>query len=291
MRFKLALKVCFWDMLNIRDDYRDTCVKLEIPMRKDLITTWLSSLCIMLAPIAPHWTDFVWREHLKQPDGIKSVHQAHWPQLGEPDESLLAAGYWLNGQLHQWRVAVEKDLLRRVVGGKAKTGMLSSELQAKVSAAAQKTELKLYVAPGYAPWQEYVLNFLQQHFDPSTNSFPRTITKDMAANFAKGEGAAMLESMNFANAAGRKRFLNKTVMPFVGTKMRAAQAQGPDALSTELPFNEIDLLRNNLDYVTKSVGVAKITVVDAFSPEVSDDPNASRALVGAPAYALVVEDE
>jgi isoleucyl-tRNA synthetase len=42
----------------------------------------------VIAPLAPFLADHLWRNLV--PDGPESVHLAGWPELGEPDEALLA---------------------------------------------------------------------------------------------------------------------------------------------------------------------------------------------------------
>ncbi|KAI1501683.1 hypothetical protein F5X99DRAFT_408909 [Biscogniauxia marginata] len=54
---KLALKSCFYDLINAEDLYRVACAAASIPSNKELVSRYIKLQALSLAPIAPHWAD------------------------------------------------------------------------------------------------------------------------------------------------------------------------------------------------------------------------------------------
>lgn len=267
-------------MLNAKDEYKDACEKLEIPLHQDVVKEWMESLCVMVSPIIPHWTDYMWRFVLECPKQVRSVHQAVWPEAGEPDPYILQTGTWLRDRLHSFRVQIEKEISRRF-GVKSRNKDASGEMQAAVWDKAATMTGNLYVAPRFADWQIEALNFLKQYYDPATNTVEKTALKELAKHFSGEAGEHIRESMGFKEKKQWKSFVSKSIMGFVGEKVNKEVPQrGEAALSTEMPFDEIKLLEDNIDYVKKGLGVQAIQVFDAY--EHASNPRAARALPGAP---------
>eukprot|EP01138_Halocafeteria_seosinensis_P009641 gb/GECG01009852.1/.p1 GENE.gb/GECG01009852.1/~~gb/GECG01009852.1/.p1 ORF type:complete len:1126 (+),score=150.26 gb/GECG01009852.1/:1-3378(+) len=292
MKFKQALKFCFWDMLNAKDEYRDACEKLEVQPHQDLLREWMESLCVMLSPICPHWTDYMWRFVLDCPRGVKTVHHAVWPEVNAPDAHILQTGSWIRDSLHVWRVQIEKEMLRKL-GAKSKnknTELSSGEMQAAVWEKAAKMHANLYVAPRFADWQIEALQFLSNHYDPETNSVDSKILPELAKHFTGEAGEHIRQTMGYKDKKAWKNFVSKTIMAFVGSKVnKELPERGREALSTEMPFDEIALLKENIDYVTKGLGVEHVNVLDAY--EATGNARAGRALPGSPVLELFDPNE
>lgn len=86
--YKLALKAAYFDFTSARDFYREACAGAEIKMHKDLIFRYFELQALVLAVIAPHWSDYVWREILNKPHSIQS---ARFPDILPVDAGLTAA--------------------------------------------------------------------------------------------------------------------------------------------------------------------------------------------------------
>lgn len=61
--YKNALKTGLFDFQNARSWYRDVTGG---DMHKDLVLQFIEAQALMLAPIAPHWSDHLWREVLQR---------------------------------------------------------------------------------------------------------------------------------------------------------------------------------------------------------------------------------
>lgn len=64
--FKLALKSGLYDFTSARDSYREMAIAAGVGMHKDVILRYIELQALMLAPIAPHWAEYVWLEVLKK---------------------------------------------------------------------------------------------------------------------------------------------------------------------------------------------------------------------------------
>lgn len=82
MKFRAALRTGFWSLLAARDNYR----LLEKRMHRTLVERFIGVHTILLAPICPHWCEYVWTRLLRN-DG--SVRHASWPTPGQIEEDLL----------------------------------------------------------------------------------------------------------------------------------------------------------------------------------------------------------
>src|SRR5277367_3276304 len=61
--YKSALKTGLFDYQNARNWYRDVTGG---DMHRDLVLRFIETQTLLLAPIAPHWSEYIWREVLKK---------------------------------------------------------------------------------------------------------------------------------------------------------------------------------------------------------------------------------
>lgn len=61
--YKSALKTGLFDFQNARGWYRDVTGG---DMHRDLVLRFIKTQALMLAPIAPHWSEYIWQEVLKE---------------------------------------------------------------------------------------------------------------------------------------------------------------------------------------------------------------------------------
>lgn len=64
--FKLALKCALYDLVNARDVYREATSSAGIGMHHDVIQRYAEMQALIIAPIAPHWAEYVWLDILKK---------------------------------------------------------------------------------------------------------------------------------------------------------------------------------------------------------------------------------
>lgn len=64
--FKLALKSGLYDFTAARDTYREAATAAGVGMHRDTILRYIELQALMLAPITPHWAEYVWLEVLNK---------------------------------------------------------------------------------------------------------------------------------------------------------------------------------------------------------------------------------
>ena len=64
--FKLALKSGLYDFTSARDSYREAAIAAGVGMHKVVVHRYIELQALMLAPIAPHWSEYIWLEVLKK---------------------------------------------------------------------------------------------------------------------------------------------------------------------------------------------------------------------------------
>jgi leucyl-tRNA synthetase len=61
--YKSALKTGLFDYQNARNWYRDVTGG---DMHQDLVLRFIETQALLIAPIAPHWSEYIWRDVLKK---------------------------------------------------------------------------------------------------------------------------------------------------------------------------------------------------------------------------------
>lgn len=64
--FKLALKSGLYDLVSARDFYREATTTAGIGMHRDVVLRYIELQALMMAVIAPHWSEHIWLEILKK---------------------------------------------------------------------------------------------------------------------------------------------------------------------------------------------------------------------------------
>lgn len=77
--FKLALKSSLYDLTGVRDVYREATTAAGVGMHRDMILRYIELQALLMAPIAPHWAEYLWLEVLKKVS--TPLHQ--YPGQGE----------------------------------------------------------------------------------------------------------------------------------------------------------------------------------------------------------------
>lgn len=62
----MALKSALYDFTSARDFYREVATGAGVGMHRDLVLRYIEIQALLLAPIAPHWSEHVWLEVLKK---------------------------------------------------------------------------------------------------------------------------------------------------------------------------------------------------------------------------------
>lgn len=154
--YKGALKTGLFDLQSSRDYYRDSCATSGVSMHKDLVKRYIEVQALLLAPIAPHFCDYLWREVL----GHKStVQNASFPKITQPiDRSLSASLEYLRDTQRSIREVEGANLKKK----KGKGPVFDPKKPSK---------LTLYVAESFPEWQEGYIDLVRDSFQNMSLDF------------------------------------------------------------------------------------------------------------------------
>lgn len=99
----------------------------------------------------------------------------------------------------------------------------------------------IFVAERYGGWQEECMKILQSKYHSSTHSFS-----------PDSKILATLKSSAIGQQSDFKQ-IQKQCMPFIKFKKDETLAVGEHALDLKLPFGEMEVLKENLDFITSQL--------------------------------------
>lgn len=164
--YKAALKSGLFDLQIARDYYRDVTNSLGLRMHKDLVKRYIEVQGLLLAPIAPHFAEYVWRDVLGH---TTTVHDAEFPVPDAPvDQSVLDAINYVRDVSRAIREA-EGQLLKKKKKGQA------------FDAKAPST-LTIYLAAAFPEWQDAYIELVRDalesaDFTDMTGAFKQKVSK------------------------------------------------------------------------------------------------------------------
>eukprot|EP00038_Savillea_parva_P023260 m.40180 g.40180 ORF g.40180 m.40180 type:complete len:1085 (-) comp5929_c0_seq1:1678-4932(-) len=251
MNFRDALKVAFFELQGARDDYREMMKLTGEGMHRDVIMHYIEVQYLLIAPICPHICEHVWK--LLGKEGTMMTN-GRWPEAGEVDVPLHKAFVYVGKMAHTFRLRInaaknKKSKGKGGKGGKGKKGGGGGG-GGDAPAAAPPTEIAkvvVYVASEYPEWQRVVLAKLDELFDPTIGT--KGTFADNRTVLGELKGNATLKSVM------------KKVMPFVQFVRDQVEIQGRDALSQVLPFDELEVMKTNAEYLKQTLELETIEVL------------------------------
>ncbi|KAJ9299758.1 hypothetical protein DTO271G3_2642 [Paecilomyces variotii] len=225
--FKLALKSGLYDFVSARDSYREATTSAGVGMHRDLVLRYVELQALLLAPIAPHWAEYIWLEILKKPE---TIHKAVFPDVPEPSPSLSAASTYVRSTSSAITSA-EAGFAKKLSKGKGST-----------FDPRKPKKLTIYAAKKYPSWQEKYIDLVREAFDAVHLSIN---DKELNPKVAK------LGEM-------------KKAMPFVQTlKRRLIQAkEAPEIVfERKLPFDEFAVLQEMAGSIKKTIGCKELEII------------------------------
>ncbi|KAJ2979526.1 hypothetical protein NUW58_g7179 [Xylaria curta] len=204
--FKLALKSGFYDFIASRDWYRDITKSVGISMHRDLVVRYIELQALLLTPIAPHFSEYLYRDVLKHQD---SVHNALYPEA-PPADAVLSAVFSYVRSVTSNITAAEGNQIKKLAKGK------TTSYDPK-----EPKRLAISVATSYPAWQDKCIDLLAQQYESTGVIDVKELTKQID-----------------------KKDMKK-VMPFVQhlKKRLDSGEKAEDIFSRRLPFDEAETLK------------------------------------------------
>lgn len=224
--YKAALKTGLFDYQYSRDFYREISLSSDVGLHKDLVFKYIETQILLLSPIAPHFSDYVYREIL----GNKgSIHNAKWPIPEAAVSKELSAALTYTRTLQRTIRESEGLALKKKKGGKSDVDKDTDCL------------LTIYISSSFPEWQD-------KYVKVAKNLFEEGKLDDMKLVKEQIDGKDM-----------------KRAMPFINELKKQLTAEKPEEVfNRELLFDEIDVVRQAIDSIKKaptSINVSKVEVV------------------------------
>lgn len=258
--FKLALKSGLYELSSARDFYRSSAEAAGLMMHRDLVFRYIELQTLLLAVIAPHWSEYIWLEVLKKPSTIRNEL---FPEAPVPIASYTAAREYVRAISSNITSAEAAQQKKKAKG---KDIGFDPKLPKK---------LTIFAADKFPTWQEKYISLVSECYDSSTTTFDdKTLTPKIAK----------LGEM-------------KKAMPFVqGLKKRLMAGENPETVfSRKLAFDEVSTLKDMVAGLKKAAGLKEVEIVRVeeggkvgrtVSGEVKEGlpPQAENAVPGIPTF-------
>ncbi|WPK27300.1 hypothetical protein PUMCH_004681 [Australozyma saopauloensis] len=219
--YKTALKTGLFDFQTARDYYRDSVAT----MHKDLVFKYIEMQALLLAPIAPHFAEYLYKEVLGN-EG--SIQNAKFPRASKPvSQGLLDSLEYV------------KELSRAVRDAE---GVVLKSKKGKAEVDSTKpTSLTLLVATSFPEWQDQYIELVRELFESLSLTDNKVIKERV--------GKDMKRAMPFIN------FL----------KQRLVKEDPKIVFNRKLTFNEGELLAQVLDIIQRSTTTIKVEKVNVIT--------------------------
>lgn len=224
--YKLALKAGLYELTSARDFYREACAAAGIKLHRDLALRYIEVQALLLAVVAPHWSEYIWLEVLKNKG---TIHNARFPEIKEVVASLSA----------------KRDYVRNTA-----SNVNSAEgLQLKKKAKGKETsfdpkkpkQLTIFVTDKFPAWQAKYIDLLKEMWNVEAKT-----VNDKELNGKIGKMGEM-----------------KKAMPFVQNLKRRLQAGEPASvvLEQKLAFNEKETLLQMVPGLKRTSGLVACHII------------------------------
>lgn len=242
--YKAALKSALYDFTSARDFYRESCIASSTPMHTGLVRRYIELQALLLTPIAPHWSDYIYQELLQHPSTIQN---ALWPSVPDAEASLTEAWEYVRATASAITSA-EAAQQKRKDKGKA------TSFDPK-----KPKKLTIFYAAAYPAWQDAYIEIVRQNFDSTLLSINEK---------------SLNESVKERGGKETKR-----AMPFVQSLRKRLLAGEPQTVVFErkLPFDEEEVLKYMLPGLKKTTGCKAVEVVKV---EGEDEQRFGTVIVG-----------
>lgn len=225
--YKAALKYGLFDYQTARDYYRDATSHGE-GMHKDLVLKYIETQALMLAPVAPHIAEYMYRELLGKDE---SVQNTAFPRALKPVSKLIS------------------DALEYVRGlGKSIREAESAGLKAKKGKAAEvdaskPVKITLYVSLTFPEWQDSYIDLVRELY----------------------EAQSLDDNKQIKTKVGKDM---KRAMPFIMFLKERLVKESPEVVfNRKLTFDELDTIKSTLELIQRAPYKLKVELVEVISFE------------------------
>ncbi|KAL3479485.1 hypothetical protein BJX99DRAFT_71513 [Aspergillus californicus] len=225
--FKLALKSSLYDLTGARDAYRDAATSAGCGMHRDVVLRYIELQALLMSPIAPHWSEYIWLELLNKPE---TIHRSQFPEVPEPQPELSAANNYVRSSFSSI-MSAEASFVKKLQKGK------SASFDPR-----KPKKITIYAAKKFPSWQEKYIDLVRDAFDAMTLSID-----DKGLNAKVGKLGEMKKAMPFVQGLKKRLVVSKEAPEIV--------------FDRKLPFDEFAVLEQMTINLKKTSGAQEIEVI------------------------------
>ncbi len=276
MKYKDVLKYAFYEMINSKDEYilfnGDDYNKLN----PTLMVRFLKTFFVMIEPIIPHWTEYMYRTYLNpifekfkfDKYKITFLSKATFPVISNPiDKKLFFYNRYINKVVESVRDLVNKK--DKKGGKKGKNQKEEKKEEPK------EVKVSILFAKEYTPNQKKVFEILRkQKYDDFNKIVDEEEDKKKGPKYKQ-------EIMEYMKGKDNKE--RSAMLEFASFTQKEIESYGMDALKEEMLFNEEEALKTNLETIKSLTKVNNIEIVeyqDSLKPKTAREP----AMPGKPLF-------
>ncbi|XP_065833343.1 leucine--tRNA ligase, cytoplasmic-like isoform X1 [Oscarella lobularis] len=204
-------------------------------MHQKLVFLFIEIQALLLAPISPHICEHMWS--LLGKEG--NIVTAPWPAANPVDEVLLKSFDFVLDCAYTLRHRIRT-------------------LTEKKKGSERPRYADLYIAESYPPWQKAILTCLQEAYNDTTKTF--LDNKEIVAKLR--------------NYPDVKKFMKKA-MPFAQLVKGNVAEKGIHAMDLTTPFDQKEVLKENLTYLEKSLDLIGVRLLPASQGDLQAQEEAS----------------
>jgi len=225
MCYRDGIHRCWFDMIIARDFYRDWSKHCNMPFHVDVITRFVHALCVMMAPITPHWSEKIWGAIAPFEGKSSTVCDAKWPVWQPYDRSLRKQYMFFRKTLKSMHLNLSKT---KLVKG-------------------QPIHAYLYYATHYDAQKIEVLEWLQTQYNADANTFPEDL---------------LMRMKTWCEEEPERKKATKLVMQFGAFMKGEALERGADALATTMAYDQGGIMEENRSFVANSLEVSDLQFIN-----------------------------
>ncbi|KAF2727071.1 leucyl-tRNA synthetase [Polyplosphaeria fusca] len=251
MLYKSALKSGFYEFTSSRDFYREATKASGVGLHHDVARQYIEYQALLLAPIAPHWSEYIWLEVLKKPG---TVQNALFPTVPTPNTGLIAARAYVRSTISSITSA-EGAQQKKLAKNKATKYDLN-----------EPKRITVFPATSFPAWQD-------QYMDLIHESFSELKIVDVPAISKKLDKKEM-----------------KRAMPFIQNIKKRLEKDGESesaVFDRKLPFDELEVLNEMVPAIKQAVRKCGEVVIVPVTPGKLQEglpPHADSAVPGHPTF-------
>lgn len=248
MRYRDALKFSCYDLHIARDNYRLACDVMDAPMHGELIMNYIRVSTLLLSPICPHYSQHIWSEYGFATTSDPFIHRTAWPLPSSSTLNALLsrqAEYLRDHTIHLR--AAKQDALNLKEKAKKKG-------KADSTAPADYNALIIFIARQYPDWQQWILRLLKQLVDDAAS-----LSSSSPSPSFVFDRKVLTDKLKEQFGSDKKRF--QDAMKFSTETIENFNAHGITALETNVPFDELQLTNEHLQFLIRGLQLSSYRVM------------------------------